>query len=230
MPCDLKQARVWAIAAIDARIPQGATMLAQIDSVAAPTAAERTAAHTKLIELADAGDAGAAMLLLKRAKDGLGESGDGACALAHLEKDLRLLPNNSPSALFLAKQIADTKRVLAATAAATPSPKVIAERIARIENARDPNGDYTPALVYSETPRYPPPLHLATTKSGEAQVEFVVKPDGTPANVHCVSSSHPLFAIAAEHCIKKWRFAPGRKEGRAVAMRMIQPFSFNLKD
>jgi TonB family protein len=228
MPYDLNQARTWAVAAIDAHMPGGDRLVAQIDSIVAPTAAERSAAHTKLIELAEAGDINAATLLLIRAKISSAESDDGT--LARLEKYVLLLPSDNRAAPILTKQLADTKQALAARAAATPSPEVIAERVARIESARDPQSDSVPALIYNEPPVYPYYLKASVLEERTAQVEFIVRPDGTPTDVHCVSSSHPLFAFSAENCIKNWRFAPGRKKGRAVAMRMIQPFRFNLKD
>jgi protein TonB len=63
---------------------------------------------------------------------------------------------------------------------------------------------------------------------GEVLVEFVVDELG---NVHAptvVRSSDRVFEDAALRAVARWKFEPGKRDGRAVRFRMALPIVFNL--
>lgn len=66
--------------------------------------------------------------------------------------------------------------------------------------------------------------------TGEVLVEFTVDQDGRVMNPRIVRSSHASFEAATLAAVAKWRFEPGRKNGRAVRFRMMAPVVFGLAD
>lgn len=55
---------------------------------------------------------------------------------------------------------------------------------------------------------------------GSVVVETVVSSQGTPTNVHVVKSLHKDVDAAAVEAVKQWAFAPGKKNGKPVAVRL----------
>jgi TonB family protein len=91
----------------------------------------------------------------------------------------------------------------------------------------------TPSSAYDTLPKfltgYAPffPAREAKTRHwGYALVEFNVTTDGTTSDVRPVTATAYSFARAATIAVQKWRFAPARKHGQPVVVRMRQPFTF----
>jgi protein TonB len=57
-------------------------------------------------------------------------------------------------------------------------------------------------------------------------VEFVVDEAGHVLDPHVLRSSNPLFEAPTLRAVAKWRFEPGRKDGRVVRFRMAVPVEF----
>jgi protein TonB len=78
-------------------------------------------------------------------------------------------------------------------------------------------------------PRYPAILQQAGM-SGTVRAAFVVNVAGRvePTSVLVADSAHVLFATAVKEALRAWRFEPGVKDGRPVAIRWEQIFSFSL--
>ena len=57
-------------------------------------------------------------------------------------------------------------------------------------------------------------------------VLFVVERDGSVELARVQSSSDPLFDDAALEVVRSWRFAPGKRDGEPVRVRMRAPFRF----
>ncbi|MBK8858252.1 MAG: energy transducer TonB [Opitutaceae bacterium] len=79
-------------------------------------------------------------------------------------------------------------------------------------------------------PQYPFEMRNAGIE-GEVAVEFIVDMNGNVRNPFVVRSTHREFEDAALQAISKWRFRPGRKDGRIVnAGRVQQLFTFRIND
>lgn len=66
-------------------------------------------------------------------------------------------------------------------------------------------------------------------REGRVTVEFMVDESGAVVSPHVVESTDRIFHDAALRAVAKWRFAPGRREGRAVRFRMAVPILFTLR-
>jgi protein TonB len=66
---------------------------------------------------------------------------------------------------------------------------------------------------------------------GFVELAFVVAVDGKVDDVSVVRSDPgDIFVAAALAAVRRWRFAPGQKEGKAVATRVRQVIRFRLED
>jgi protein TonB len=89
--------------------------------------------------------------------------------------------------------------------------------------------DDPPRALVRLQPVYPPGARMRGIE-GEVQVEFVVQPDGTTAGLEVVSSRPgELFVPAALRAIRRWRFRPGTQDGKAVAVRVRQKVTFQVR-
>jgi len=89
--------------------------------------------------------------------------------------------------------------------------------------------DRQPVPVAQPQPRFPEELRKQGS-SGEAVIELVIEPDGSPSDVHSVFSSDPAFGDAAVASVQKWKFEPGQKGGRPVGSLIQVPIIFTLSD
>jgi len=91
------------------------------------------------------------------------------------------------------------------------------------------NGFSEPELTYNPTPKYP---RKARREEQEGMVVVMIAindiGDVTAANV-ATSSGYPLLDNAAVTTVKKWRFVPAKKQGKAIASERVIPFVFKLK-
>ena len=67
-------------------------------------------------------------------------------------------------------------------------------------------------------------------RTGNVLVEFTVDESGRVVNPHVVRSSESVFEAPTLRAIAKWRFEPGRKNGRLVRFRMALPVQFSVND
>jgi protein TonB len=85
--------------------------------------------------------------------------------------------------------------------------------------------DQPPRPVYQPNPRYPGSLQKQSI-GGTVHVMFVVDPSGRVENVMVKKSTHQGFEREALAAVRKWRFEPGKRKGKAVAFRMQIPIRF----
>lgn len=85
-----------------------------------------------------------------------------------------------------------------------------------------------PQPVSRPAPTYPPELRRAGI-SGTVVLMFVVRSDGSCSNITVERSDNPAFEEPAIRAVRKWRFDPGEKDGKAVncRVRIPIPFKFN---
>jgi len=89
--------------------------------------------------------------------------------------------------------------------------------------------DKTPGTVFQIAPEYP-----AAAKNGgltgEVVVAFMVDENGDVHEARVVKSTNNVFDDAAVRAVSRWRFEPGRYQGKRVAFRMSVPIEFSLND
>jgi len=78
-------------------------------------------------------------------------------------------------------------------------------------------------------PTYPFEMRRAGT-SGEVMVLFIVDTNGDVRDAKVIHSTNREFEAAALQAVLKWKWKPGRKGGKAVAVRMQIPIVFDLSD
>lgn len=82
-----------------------------------------------------------------------------------------------------------------------------------------------PVPKYRPAPPYPYALRRKAV-AGSVLVEFVIGPDGRVMSAQVVRSTHPGFDDTALATIRRWRFEPGMKNGKQVAVRAQQALDF----
>lgn len=75
-----------------------------------------------------------------------------------------------------------------------------------------------PRAIFQPPPLYPAML-MAAKISGEVKVEFTIDANGDVKNPRVVKSTDARFEAAALEAVATWKFTPGSKAGRNVAVR-----------
>jgi periplasmic protein TonB len=89
--------------------------------------------------------------------------------------------------------------------------------------------DKAPHAQVQASPDYP----FAAKKDGldgEVVVEFLVDETGRVSNPAVVRSTNRVFDEPSLRAVLKWRFEPGRRDGRVVRFRMAVPVVFRLNN
>jgi len=89
--------------------------------------------------------------------------------------------------------------------------------------------DQTPVPKYQARPQYPFEMRRAGI-AGEVLVDFLVDTNGDVQNAYAAKSSQREFEAAAVQAVSKWKFKPGRKNGRDVVTHMQVPIVFTLNE
>lgn len=84
-----------------------------------------------------------------------------------------------------------------------------------------------PRPISQRAPTYPPELRRAGI-SGTVVLMFIVRDDGTTSNITVERSDNPAFEEPAIRAVRKWRFEPGEKDGKAVNTRVRIPIPFKI--
>ena len=87
--------------------------------------------------------------------------------------------------------------------------------------------DRTPRTRSQTPPAYPFEAKK-DGRSGTVTVEFVVDETGAVLTPRITDSTDAVFNDSALRAIARWRFEPGRKDGRVVRFRMAVPVVFSL--
>lgn len=88
--------------------------------------------------------------------------------------------------------------------------------------------DNEPRTRTRVAPQYPTQAR-SLGLTGEVIVEFVVDENGHVRNPRVVRSSDTVFEAATLRAVERWRFEPGKKNGKPVRFRMAVPVVFNLE-
>ncbi len=95
---------------------------------------------------------------------------------------------------------------------------------------RPGNGVVSPRLVYEVRPNYTSDAMRAKIQ-GIVTMEAVVMPDGSVGAVQITRSLDQTFGLDQEaiRTVKKWRFAPGTRQGQPVAVLVEIEMTFTLR-
>jgi protein TonB len=89
--------------------------------------------------------------------------------------------------------------------------------------------DQQPVARFQARPQYPFEMRRAGI-AGEVLVDFIVDSNGDVRNAYAVRSSQREFEAAAVQAVSKWKFRPGKKNGRNVNTHMQVPIVFTLNE
>lgn len=89
--------------------------------------------------------------------------------------------------------------------------------------------DNPPRTRFQASPSYPFQAKR-DGMAGEVFVDFMVDEQGRVVDPHIVRSSHSIFEEPTLRAVAKWRFEPGRREGKIVKFRMTVPVVFHLNE
>ena len=87
--------------------------------------------------------------------------------------------------------------------------------------------DQVPTPRFQARPQYPFEMRRQGI-AGEVVVDFIVDTQGEVRNAYALRSSQREFEAAAVAAVSKWKFRPGRKDGRDVPTRLQVPIVFTL--
>jgi protein TonB len=95
---------------------------------------------------------------------------------------------------------------------------------------RPGNGVESPTVLHEEKPLYTAGAMRAKVQ-GVVEVEAVVMPDGTVGQVQIVRSLDDRFGLdeKAIEAVKRWRFRPGTRQGKPVAVLVNIELTFTLR-
>lgn len=88
--------------------------------------------------------------------------------------------------------------------------------------------DQRPRPISQVKPRYPLEMKKAKV-TGSVVLLFVLNENGRVEDSRIESSSRPEFEKPALDAVRKWRFKPGTREGKAVRSYVRQQILFNLR-
>jgi TonB family protein len=90
-----------------------------------------------------------------------------------------------------------------------------------------PKGAYDtpPRFVKGYAPFFPEG-EPRTRHVGYALAEFTINPDGSATYVRILKATTMNFAAEAGYTVRDWQFAPAKKNGQAVPVRVRLPFTF----
>jgi protein TonB len=85
--------------------------------------------------------------------------------------------------------------------------------------------DTPPRFVKGYAPFFPEG-EPRTRHMGYALAEFTINPDGRAAHVRILKATTLNFAEEAGYTVRDWEFAPAKKSGQPVPVRVRLPFTF----
>ena len=84
--------------------------------------------------------------------------------------------------------------------------------------------DQKPRVIYQPGPQLT--REVRKHAPGKVYVLFIVNQQGNVEKPMVQKSSHPVFEKPAISAVKRWKFEPGKRNGKAVRFRMRVPITF----
>ncbi len=89
------------------------------------------------------------------------------------------------------------------------------------------HGVKPPRAIYAPDPEYPETARRER-QQGTVVISVVVGSDGSPRDIKVKRPFSPELDESAINTVKKWKFAPGTKDGEPVAVQIVVEISFRL--
>jgi len=125
-----------------------------------------------------------------------------------------------------ASVVVENCRVCAENGATAASSATAAE--AKVAAAHNDDQSGAPRSIIKVMPDYPRGAWMNKLE-GDVTVEFTVNAQGGVQNIKVISSSNPLFDLAAIDAVSRFKFTPARKDNETVATGGIRErFQFRL--
>ena len=91
--------------------------------------------------------------------------------------------------------------------------------------------DIRPAKELRQPSVQYPPTSRDDGEEGTVTLRFIVQPDGSISDIRIArSSGHRRLDTAAQKALRNTKFQPATCHGKPIAMRIRQPFIFELTD
>lgn len=90
------------------------------------------------------------------------------------------------------------------------------------------NGVSLPIVITDVRPLYTPDA-MKRRVTGSVLLQCVVDRAGVPTNLEVIESLDEELDRASLNALKQWRFEPGKKDGKAVLVRVEVKMAFTLK-
>ena len=155
----------------------------------------------------------------------------GAAGGSSLQSVVSLAEPERPVAASDAASVPEVSAVSPHKAVTTTSPKPRrAPTQAAPQVYRPGEGITFPRLVKEVKPKYTPEAMEAKIQ-GVVKLEAVVLETGAVGDVDIIESLDKVYGLDDEavKCVSQWRFEPGTKDGKPVAVRVEVEMSFTLK-
>jgi TonB family protein len=93
------------------------------------------------------------------------------------------------------------------------------------------NGVMIPRPIHEQKPQYTKEA-MAAGIQGSVLLSVVVQKDGTVGRVEVTRSLDKTYGLddSAVSAARQWRFEPGRKDGKPVAVEVALELTFTLRD
>ena len=66
-------------------------------------------------------------------------------------------------------------------------------------------------------------------REGQAEIAYIVNEKGRTEEVQIATATNQEFGEAARDAVARWRFKPGKKDGKPVRTAVVQIVTFNLQ-
>ncbi len=118
---------------------------------------------------------------------------------------------------------------VAAPAVAAPGPAPKTQDVPAPAAFKIGNGVSAPTVLSRRDPAYTEEARVAKIQ-GSISLSLVVDASGNPQNVQVVRSLDPGLDQKAIEAVREWKFQPGQKDGKPVAVQASVQVFFRLLD
>jgi TonB family protein len=97
----------------------------------------------------------------------------------------------------------------------------------RPKKGSETKADVQPRALDQRKPIYPRAM-VRYGITGQVVIDFIVDAEGKAQDVRAITSDNPAFDEPAIIAVREWKFKPGTKDGKPVAVHMQVPVVFSL--
>lgn len=225
---DFAEARAWYYQAAAQGNVQAETNLAKLYQDGHGITQDYAAAMTWYLKAADQGDAKAQNGIGWLYQNGLGVPKDYAEATKWYQKAAAQGDSTAKANLEWVSRVGSSGVIKEILPTAQKNGSVTLPSEKQTEPAIVlPGGIHAPRAIYSPDPEYSEQARKAKY-SGEVLLSLVVDPDGLPRDIKVLAPLGDGLDEKAVEAVKTWKFEPGTKDGKPVAVQLMIEVTFRL--